>query len=236
MSHDFFRNRSGMGSIPQLSPVVPTFFLTKNLTFASSAELTDNFTQALGTGASQNVASSLLQFRNANYDQNNGITAKWTMTKMLSFKTRALWYCYGSSASYNYPTLLTVDVLNASNVKITTFRIIVGFNYTYYSSNWEYWNSGYTSWQLGTDPMNQSIAIAKRLATAPSQNAFHDYEVVDVGGGYVQYKLDGVNTGAPMYLGDPTYKLGGVYSFSPLGGWYNNQMNCDVDSLIFTYL
>jgi hypothetical protein len=234
MSRDFFRNRSSLRSIPQMPAVTPVFSLTKNLTFDVATDLTSNFTQVMPNGT-QTVTGGVVQFRNSTYDKENSITSNWAMNKILVFYMRINWWASGSASSYWCPGF-NVQVLNSSNAIVTSFYIGVCFNYTYNEAQWDYWNNGYIYWKLGTDAVNQALAISHRLCSVPSTSAQHTYELIDVGGGYIQFKLDGVVQGANMYLGDPTYKLGSAFYIHPLGGWYNNSIYADIDTLNFTYI
>lgn len=229
MSHDFFRNRRALGSVPQLPAIAG--FLSKLLTFDVATDLTANFTQTRGTGASQTVTGGVVQFRNANYDQGNYITTNFTITKLLNFFVRHSWWRGGSASQESYN--ISMNVLNASNAVVTTFELNASYTHSYNDGSSQYYNAGYVYWRLGTDPASNT---AKRLCGIPSTGVQHKHELVDVGGGYIQYKLDDVSQGAPFYLGNADYKLGGAINFSPLGGWYNNSIYDDLDTFSINYV
>jgi len=234
MSRDFFRNRGSLGSIPQMPAVTPVFNFTKNLEFDSATDLTSNFNQVIQAGT-QTVTGSNVEFRNSTYDKENSIASKFTINKIISLLMRINWWASGSASSYWCPGF-SVKVLDANNTLVTDFYLSITFNYTYNESAWNYWNNQQIYWRLGTDPNTQAAAIAKRLGPVPSSNAYHTYELVDMGGGYIQFKLDGVNFGSQMYLGNATYKLGGPFYMHALGGWWNNSIYCNLDKFYLTYL
>lgn len=233
MSRDFYRNRCKLGSIQQF-PSIPST-LQKLLSFDSLSDVTDNFDQLRGSNASQSISNGVLQFRNGTNDYENAIRTKFTINKIVSLYMRIYWQTGGSSVNY-CPQHFDLKVLDASNTVVTTFRLEIDFAYNYSESAWYYWNRGYVYWQLGTDAITQSAAEAKRLTTAPSRSAYHTYEFVDIGGGYIDFKIDGTKVGSSMYLGNATYKLGGPLYFHALNGWYNASIICDIDTFNLTYL
>lgn len=231
MSRDYFRNRQSLGSIKQMPVVVPVFSITKNLLFDVSTDLTSNFTQRRGSNATQTVTGGVVQFRNGTYDQENGITSNFSVGRLLSLYLRHNWWRGGSASqeSYNFK----VQVLNAAGAVVTTLALIGSYSHTYKDRSPEYYNPGYLFWRFATDANSNT---SKRLCAFPSQGAHHTYELIDLTGGYYQFKLDGVAQGSNIYLGDPTYKLGGVFTFDPLGGWFNSNIYDDLDTFTAIYL
>lgn len=209
--------------------VTPVFNFTKNLTFDNSTDLTNNFTQVIQAG-SQNVTGGVVQFRNSTYDKSNHIITNFTVNKIISFLIRHNWWRGGSASQESYN--LDCNVLDSNNNIITTFLLSGSYTHSYNDGSPQYYNAGYMFWKLGTDANNTT---SKRLCSFPSQ-AVHSHELIDMGGGYIQYKLDGVNQGSPFYLGNANYKLGGPITFAPLGGWYNNNIYDDLDTFNLTYL
>lgn len=225
---DLYRNRIALGSIPQLSTVAPVFYLTKNLTFDVSTDLTSNFTQFIPNG-SQGVSGGLVQFRNNVYDVDNHIENKFTVTKMLSMYIKHNWWRGGNASQESYN--LSWEILNGAGAVVDRFDLSGSYSHSYNDGSPQYWNAGYLFWRFKNDAYN---ITSKRLAGCPSGS--HSYEIIDVGGGYIQVKVDGANVGSQIYLGASDYKLGGKFTFSPLGGWYNNSIYCDLDTFNLTYL
>lgn len=233
MSRDFYRNRSALGSIPQMPSIarIPGA-LTKLIEFNSAVDLTDNFNSTLGSGATQAVTGGVLQFRNSQYDKQNEITQKFTVKFFDEVELRLSHTA--SSTDYWYPNVLTLDVVDASGTKIKEFRITNDIRHTYNQPHWIYYNSGYVYWMFDTDNMGDSnAAYAKRLVSASS--GYHTWKVVDNKNGTVNVYRDGTIIGTNLSLGNATYRLGKKFVCSPLDGWNNNQKYGDLDWISFKY-
>lgn len=231
MSRDFFRNRCKLGSIPQF-PSVPGA-LQKLIDFNSSAELTDNFTQFLGSGATQTIASGILQFRNSSYDKDNHIESKFTLKFLDKFEAYENLNAWSSASSYHAPSF-NFKIVDASGAVVTGISIQLCFSWTYSPDGWPYYNSGYISYRLDTDANNSTVATSRRLTACPSRNAYHKYELINNNDGTYTFKLDGVAAGT-INLGNSAYRLGNWFGHWPLSGWYNNSMSGDLDYIYFTY-
>lgn len=232
MSHDFYHNRIALGSIPQLDVEVPIFELTKNLHFTATTDLTDNFTQFLGSGATQTVTSSVVQFRNSSYDKDNHIESKFLM-KFLN-EVEFYFNHWASNTSYWWSPNFGVDIVDANGTVVANISINNCISYTYSESAWVYWNSGYLYWQLSTDANTQAVAVSRRLITAVG-SGYHTWKLVDNKNGTVNIYVDGSIVGTNLSLGNSSYRLGYRYWLSPLGGWYNNAKYGDLDYCNFKY-
>lgn len=227
----FYRHNLALGNIPQNPPSAPSAF-TKELNFDASTDLTDNFSQHLGSGASQSVSGGVLSFTNSTWDQDNHIESKYTIKDVKTLRFDACFWAWASATNYHMPFIYP-DIVNGSGTRVDNLEIRFCFSYEYSPDTYMYNLRGNIGWRLA----NQGNVPFTVLGACPAraQNNFSSYELISLENGTYQFKLNGSNLGSPINLGNAAYRLGKM-RLDPISGWYNNQMGSYLTYYKMTYL
>lgn len=194
--------------------------IVKNIEFAATADLTDNFDSVIQAG-SQVVANGVLTFANTAYDKTNSIASKFTFNEIVDLEWRAC-YWHTNTTTVHAPTL-HIPVISAQTGEAVSGKFFdLQLDFHQYQSpvadgNIIYYDLANSTWEV--------------LCATPSRGdgTYHTFRIFLIIERYF-LSVDG-GGGIPIpFSNNADYKLGGSMSMLPLNGWYNDsRIGCRID-------
>lgn len=193
----------------------------------------------MSAGDTQTVAGGRVTFApntGGPVDQINWVRTNFLNTRRISYlKIIASYWAWNSAAGYHLPAI-SIDVVNSSGTTVDSLGV-----YNVYAYNWNTGArdisltaaSGKNSWSLNTtnpNVINQLCVVSDRV-----QGNYHTYELVDLNNGTYQYKIDGVNCGSAINLGNSSYRLANNMDYAPMSAWWNIYTGAYLSDFVVTY-